>query len=223
MSVVALLCDSDDLALVPIALEAAAAFGTECVALSAAHPSQAQPLLERARSWGVRRGCNVWTDVLTTCDFLAVARVIAAAVGNLGALPSLVLAGHGRRGAVPAALADLLSCPYLGSVVQLSVEDEGLVLVRDAGRALQHYRRSGACVVGLRPSGVSAVEAPKREVTGEIVHWTLSEIGLSEVEISYRRRFRAQPCERAPFASVPLSLAELRQRLTAEGLAREGT
>jgi electron transfer flavoprotein alpha/beta subunit len=217
VSVVVLLSSEIELTLVPLGIELATALDTECAVLSAAPATLAQPLLERARSLGVRRGCNVWADLLGECDFLAVARVLAAAIGNLGGEGPLVLAGHGRRGAVPAAIADLLACPYLGSVTEVTAEADGLHLVRDAGRALGHYRRNGACVLGVYPTGEAPPRAD-REVTGEIVHWTLADIGLAEPEISYRRRFLPRPVDRRPAEPVRLTLGELRSRLSAEGL-----
>lgn len=222
MSVLVLCSNDADLGLVPTALALAKQLATDCSVLSATPAPTAQPLLERARGLGVRRGCNVWADVLATCDFLAVARVLTAAIGNLGAAPQLVLTGHGQRGAVPAAVADLLSCPYLGSVTDVGVDGDTLLVSRHAGRAVGHYRRSGACVLGLLAERTTTPSPPEREVTGEIVHWSLSDIGLSEPEISYRKRFLPQPAEHAPFAPVKLSLVELRQRLAAEGLAIEG-
>jgi len=220
VSVVVLVSGESELALVPLAIEIAAALDTDCAVLTAAPQASAQPLLERARSLGVRRGCNVWAELLAECDFLAVARVLAAAIGNLGGAPPLVIAGHGRRGAVPAAVADLLACPYLGSITEVAAEGEALQLTRDAGHARGHYRRVGSCVLGVVPSR-APLARPEREVTGEIVHWTLADIGLSEAEISYRRRFLPRPVDRPLATPVRLSLEELRQRLSAEGLVTD--
>lgn len=222
MSVLVLCANEADLALLPAAIAIANQLNTDCSVLSAVAPSLAQPLLERARGLGVARGCNVWADVLSSCDFLAVARVLAAAIGNLGASPQLVLTGHGVRGAVPAAVADLLSCPYLGSVTEVVVEGDAFAVSRHAGRAVGHYRRNGACVLSMLGDRTAAPTRSEREVTGETVYWTLADIGLSEAEISYRKQFLPQPVEHAAFAPKELSLGELRQRLTAEGLLLEG-
>lgn len=203
----------DDLSLVDTALEV----GSGCEVLSVLSPDDAQPVLERCRGRGASRCIHVWDPVLGDLDFLAMARVIGAAIRTMKPTPTWILSGMGRRGAIGAAVADSLDVPYLGSVVEVSREGDALTLLRHTGCVMYQYRRAGACVVGVVGATPPPAEPAAREVTGEIVRWSLGDIGLSEPEITYRRRFA--PRRVVPPAREPrhLSADQLKARLVADG------
>lgn len=113
--------------------------GSVRVVAVAAGGADAAAVLRECRAMGADGALHVELDATVT-DPTEVAEALAAAVA--GIRPDLVLCGTrsevGMHGVVPRALAVALEVPYVGSVVELTIDDHG---DRRAARAVQRLER----------------------------------------------------------------------------------
>lgn len=95
---------------------------TEIVAI-AMGPGDAKDGLKKALQMGADRAVHILDDALAGSDMLATARVLAAAVAREQA--DLIIGGNestdGRGGLVPAAIAEILGLPMLGSLGSVEI------------------------------------------------------------------------------------------------------
>ena len=217
---IALVRRAADVALV----RAAAALG-ETVAISVGSAEEALPVLLAARAAGASRVVRLWDPGLETTDYLGVAYTLAAAVKTIGdpaATPTVILAGDRGRGVVGPAVAERLSVPLLGQVLSVAMDDGKLVAKRRGREVVRSYAAALPALACLIVDGAATAPAAdgKRD---EVESWTLSNVGLSAAELSYRKHFASRPAigpARKPrrFADVGALVAQLR----AEGLVRGG-
>lgn len=220
MRVVALVGRPADLALV----HAGAAVG-ETVALTARADETAGPLLAAARAAGAQRLVRVWDPALETTDYLGLAYALAAAVRGLGEppTPTLILAGDRGRCVIGPAVAERLSVPLLGRALGVELRDGKIVARRCARDVVRTYAAPPPALVCLALDGDSTAGAA-REPAGagdDVERWTLSKVGLSAAELSYRKHFALHAATApTPTARRFDSVEALAARLRAEGLLR---
>ncbi len=208
-----------------VALVAAAkALGGETVALAVGAEADALPVLAAARAAGATRLVRRWDPGLETTDYLGVAYTLAAAiraVGDPAASPTAILAGDRGRGIVGPAVAERLGVPLLGQVVAVAVDDGKLVARRRGRDVVRSYAAALPALVCVIVDG-DAPPATASEA-GAVESWTLTKVGLSAAELSYRKHFASKPAK-GPlpkprrFADVGALAAQLR----AEGLIAGG-
>lgn len=180
--------------------------------------------MERARALGAVRSVRLWDDALAATDYLGIAYTLAAAVRVLGAdgqAPPVVLAGDADRASVGPAVAERLGMPHLGNVVGATVEDGKIVAQRRTRGVVRRFAGAAPCVLCLLTHELEPVHV--NAAAGEEETWTLSRIGLTAAELSYRRRFKPVPSPGPPHAPrVFDNVAALAERLRADGLIMTG-
>jgi electron transfer flavoprotein alpha/beta subunit len=217
--VVALVKRASDVALV----RAAAALG-EAAAIAVGPEAEALPVLAAARAAGAKRLVRLWDPGLETTDYLGVAYTLAAAIKALGdpvGTPTVILAGDRGRGVVGPAVAERLGVPLLGQVIEVRLDEGKLVAKRRGRDVVRSYAAALpalACVIVDESTASSGAGD-----AGEVDNWTLSSVGLSAAELSYRKHFATRPAKGPTpkprrFADVGALVAQLR----AEGLLRRG-
>jgi electron transfer flavoprotein beta subunit len=126
------------------ALEAALrlkeAFGGEVIAV-AAGPASVRDVISRSLAMGADRGIHLEVS-LSAADSLGTAGVLADAVRPLGC--DIVLAGQtsddAETGQVGAQVAALLDMPLISNIVELQVDDSGVIARRDMEDGYQTVR-----------------------------------------------------------------------------------
>jgi hypothetical protein len=190
---------------------------------------------DAALELALRAGCDRATRIddrgVRRMDYLAVARALAAALGQPP--PELVLCGahggDGHGGAVGPALARWLELPHLGSVVDARVHGGALEAIRQADGALHRYHvplPAVLCVasfpgLGLRAGPTtSGSGGPRRE--GRRSRPALVDpaaLELERDELEARARGSGTPTRRnPPRAEILADPAELAGRLLADRL-----
>jgi electron transfer flavoprotein alpha/beta subunit len=219
MRAVALIGRPADVALV----RAATAIG-DTVALTARDEETARPLLAAARAAGAKRLVRVWDPALETTDYLGLAYALAAAVRASGELATttVILAGDRGRCVIGPAVAERLSIPLLGRALGVELRD-GKVVARRCGRdVVRSYSATPPALVCLTLDGSAGTAAAPGDVD-DVESWTLSKVGLSAAELSYRKHFAPTPAlAPTPEARRFDSIESLLERLRAEGLVRGG-
>jgi electron transfer flavoprotein alpha/beta subunit len=204
-------------------VRAAAALG-ETVALSCGPEAEVLPVLAAARAAGATRLVRLWDPGLETTDYLGVAYTLAAAiraVGDPAGTPTVMLAGDRGRGVVGPAVAERLGVPLLGQVRAIELTDGKLVAQRLARDVVRRYAAALPALVSMLVD--ERVTTETGGDAGEVESWTLSRVGLSAAELSYRKHFATKPAKgpaRKPrlFADVAALAATLR----AEGFVKGG-
>jgi electron transfer flavoprotein beta subunit len=220
--VIALVKRAADVALVP----AAAAIG-EITAIAVGAEDETLPVLAAARAAGAARVIRLWDPGLETTDYLGVAYTLAAAIKTIGdpaATPTVILAGDRGRGVVGPAVAERLGVPLLGQVLAVALDEGKLVAKRRGREVVRNYAASLpalACVIVDGAAAVPAASASGAADLDKVESWTLSNVGLSAAELSYRKHFATKPAKGPAhkprrFADVAALVAQLR----AEGLLR---
>jgi electron transfer flavoprotein beta subunit len=145
------------------ALEAALrlkeAFGGEVIAV-AAGPATVRDVISRSLAMGADRGIHVEVS-LSAADSLTTARALAEAVRPLGC--DLVLAGQtsddAEVGQIGAQVAALLEMPLVSNIVELHVDDSGVLARRDMEDGYQTVR-APLPVVLLASTGLDEPRLP---------------------------------------------------------------
>ncbi len=214
---IALVRRAADVALV----RAAAALG-ETVAIAVGSEADVMPVLAGARAAGAARLVRLWDPGLETTDYLGVAYTLAAAiraVGDVAMAPTAIVAGDRGRGVVGPAVAERLSLPLLGQVRSIEVREGKLVAKRAARDVVRTYAAALPAVVCMLVDDKAT--APTGGDAGEVETWSLTRVGLSAAELSYRKHFATRPAKgpaRGPrrFDDV----GQLAARLRAEGFVK---
>jgi electron transfer flavoprotein alpha/beta subunit len=224
MRAVALVRRAADLGL----LRAAAGLGPVTALAALPDAPEARALLAAARAAGATRLVRLWEPALDSADYLGVAWALAAAVravvGELAAVPTVILAGDRDRAAVGPAVAERLGLPLLGQVLSVELRDGRVVARRRARGMVRTFAVAAPALVCL-PVGVAGAAAlPAVADDAGIESWTLTKVGISATELAHRRRFAAAPAI-GPTAR-PLKLADataLVARLREDGLLPPGS
>ncbi len=199
-------------------VHAAAALG-ETTAIAVGAERDALPVLAGARAAGAARLVRLWDPGLETTDYLGVAYTLAAAIRALGdptATPTAILAGDRGRGAVGPAVAERLGVPLLGQVLAVEIREGKLVARRRARDVVRSYAAALPALVCMIVDG----DAPRSAGdAGEVESWTLSKVGLSAAELSYRKHFATHPAKGpTPKPRRLPDVGALAGQLRAEGL-----
>jgi electron transfer flavoprotein beta subunit len=153
-------------------------------------PPQSEAVLRRCLALGADEALLLWDDAFRGSDTLATARILAAAVRQVGA--DVVLCGKrasdGDTGQVGAELAELLELPAATSVVRLEVQDgEGLVH-RRLERGRREVIRCPLPALFAVEEGINRPRYPKlrvllRSLRAEIPRRGLADLGLRPDEV----------------------------------------
>lgn len=204
-------------------VRAATAIG-ETLAIACGPEPEVMPVLAAARASGATRLVRLWDPGLETTDYLGVAYTLAAAIraaGDATVADTAILAGDRGRGVVGPAVAERLGIPLLGQVRSVELREGKLFARRAARDVVRNYAAAlpALCcmLVDERTPAATGGDA------GEVELWTLSRVGLSAAELSYRKHFATRPTKgpvRTPrrFADV----AALADALRAEGFVKDG-
>lgn len=204
-------------------VRAATAIG-ETLAIACGPEAEVTPVLAAARASGATRLVRLWDPGLETTDYLGVAYTLAAAVRAIGdptTTPTAIVAGDRGRGIVGPAVAERLGLPLLGQVRAVEMRDGKLVAKRVARDVVKSYAATLPALVCMLVDERSP--AATGGDAGEVETWTLSRVGLSAAELSYRKHFATRPAKgpaRRPrrFDDVAALAAALR----ADGLVKDG-
>jgi electron transfer flavoprotein beta subunit len=142
------------------ALRLKESFGGEVIAV-AAGPAQVRDVITRALAMGADRGIHLEMDDVNATDTLGTASVLADALRPLGC--NLVIAGQTsddlEAGQVGAQVAALLNLPVISNVVEISLDDGGLLVRRDMEDGYQTVRAT-LPVVLLSSTGLDEPRLP---------------------------------------------------------------
>ncbi|HEX8953842.1 MAG TPA: hypothetical protein VF945_18420 [Polyangia bacterium] len=209
-------------------LQTAAALGGETVAVAVGGEADVLPVLAGARAAGARRLVRLWDPGLETTDYLGVAYTLAAAIRAIGdptAAPTVILAGDRGRGVVGPAVAERLGLPLLGQVTSVAL-DQGKLVARRRGRdVVRSYAAALPALVCVIVDGEAPAVAATATASdaGEVESWTLTKVGLSAAELSYRKHFQSKPAKGpTPRARRFDDVRALAAQLRAEGLVDGG-
>ncbi|MGZ3427316.1 MAG: hypothetical protein ACXVCV_11740, partial [Polyangia bacterium] len=194
----------------------------ETIAISVGAEADALPVLAAARAAGATRLVRLWDPGLETTDYLGVSYTLAAAVRAIGdptATPTAIVAGDRGRGVVGPAVAERLGVPLLGQILTIEATEGKLIAKRRGRDVVRSYAAAPPALVCLLLDG-EATQANAADA-GDVDSWTLSKVGLSAAELSYRKHFATRPAKGPTskprkFADVAALAAQLR----AEGLLR---
>ena len=173
---------------------AAAALGCEAVAVAVG--------AEARRAAGARGRARRGATRLCACGIPASRRpTISAsptrwrprlrAIGDPTSSPTVLVAGDRGRGVVGPAVAERLGVPLLGQVIAISLDDGKLVAKRRGRDVVRSYAAALPALVCLIVDGRAQAPRPAASA-GEVESWTLSKVGLSAAELSYRKHFASE-------------------------------
>jgi electron transfer flavoprotein beta subunit len=176
------------------ALEAALALkdatGAEVVLLSMA-PPDTKALLMEALAMGADRACLLSDRVFAGSDSLATARILAAAIGKIGAF-DVVLCGNysldGSTAQVPSELAQYLGIPNVMHVEALSVDPAGvLTIVQTIEQGRVHLESASPLLLSVtrkinKPRFCSFLEMLKAEKK-DVALWSNADLSLDPARI----------------------------------------
>ncbi|TDV54073.1 electron transfer flavoprotein subunit beta/FixA family protein [Actinophytocola oryzae] len=115
-------------------------------------PDRATDAIRKALSMGADKAVHVVDDSLHGSDLLQTAKVIAAAITNVGDV-DLVIAGNeasdGQGGAVPAVIAEILGFPQLTHARKVELDGTTLKVTRETDEGLTHLEASLPAVVSV--------------------------------------------------------------------------
>jgi electron transfer flavoprotein alpha/beta subunit len=201
-------------------VRAAKSLGGETIAISVGAEADALPVLAAARAAGATRLVRLWDPGLETTDYLGVSYTLAAAVRAIGdptAAATAIVAGDRGRGVVGPAVAERLGVPLLGQVLTVEAGDGKLVAKRRGRDVVRSYAAAPPALVCLLLDG-EATQAHAADA-GDVESWTLSKVGLSAAELSYRKHFATRPAKGpTPKPRKLADVAALAAQLRAEGL-----
>jgi electron transfer flavoprotein beta subunit len=126
---------------VEAALRLKESFGGEVIAV-AAGPAQVRDVITRALAMGADRGIHLELEDVNATDTLSMASIIVDALHPLGC--SLVIAGQTsddlEAGQVGAQVAALLNVPVISNVVEITIDQGGMLVRRDMEDGYQTVR-----------------------------------------------------------------------------------
>jgi electron transfer flavoprotein beta subunit len=148
-------------------------------------PPQSEPVLRRCLALGADQALLLWDEAFRGSDTLATARILAAAIRQVGA--DVVLCGKrasdGDTGQVGAQLAELLDLPAVTGVVQLEVGDSEALVHRRLERGRREVLRCPLPALFAVEEGINRPRYPRLRVLlaslkAEIPRRGLADLGL---------------------------------------------
>jgi electron transfer flavoprotein beta subunit len=153
-------------------------------------PPQNESVLRRCVALGADQALLLWDEACRGSDTLATARILAAAIGQLGA--DVVLCGSrasdGDTGQVAAQLAELLDLPAVTGVVQLEVRDGEALVHRRLERGRREVLRCPLPALFAVEEGINRPRYPKLRALfasrrADIARQSLADLGLRPDEV----------------------------------------
>jgi electron transfer flavoprotein beta subunit len=153
-------------------------------------PPESDSVLRRCLALGADRALRLWDETFLGSDTLATARILAAAVRQVGA--DVVLCGRrasdGDTGQVGAQLAELLGLPAVTGVAQVEVSDGEALVYRRLERGRREVLRCPlpalfAVEEKINRPRYPVLRALLRSLRAEIPHRGLAELGLRADEV----------------------------------------
>jgi electron transfer flavoprotein beta subunit len=145
---------------VEAALRLKESFGGEVVA-AAAGPASVRDVITRALAMGADRGMHLEMEDVNATDTLGMAAILSDALRPLAC--SLVIAGQTsddlEAGQVGAQVAELLTMPVISNVVEIQIDEGGLLVRRDMEDGYQTVRSSLPAVL-LSSTGLDQPRLP---------------------------------------------------------------
>jgi electron transfer flavoprotein beta subunit len=142
------------------ALRLKESFGGEVIAV-AAGPAQSRDVITRALAMGADRGIHVEMEDVNATDTLGMASILVDALRPLGC--SLIIAGQTsddlEAGQVGAQVAALLNVPVMSNVVEIRVDEGGMLVRRDMEDGFQTVRSTLPAVL-LSSTGLDQPRLP---------------------------------------------------------------
>jgi electron transfer flavoprotein beta subunit len=161
----------------------------EVTAISMGLP-ESDSVLRRCLALGADRALRLWDEAFRGSDTLATARILAAAIKQVGA--DVVLCGKrasdGDTGQVGAQVAELLGLPAVTGVVQVEVRDGEALVHRRLERGRREVLRCPLPALFAVEEKINRPRYPKlrvllRSLGAEIPHRGLADLGLRAEEI----------------------------------------
>jgi len=153
-------------------------------------PRESESALRRCLALGADQALLLWDEAFPGSDTLATARILAAAIRQVGA--DVVLCGKrasdGDTGQVGAQLAELLELPAVTSVLQLEVRDGEALVHRRLERGRREVLRCPLPALFAVEEGINRPRYPKlrvllRSLGAEIPRRGLADLGLRPDEV----------------------------------------
>jgi len=153
-------------------------------------PPESESALRRCLALGADRSLRLWDEAFRGSDTLATARVLAAAIRQVGA--DVVLCGKrasdGDTGQVGAQLAELLDLPAVTGVLQLEVREGEALVHRRLERGRREVIRCPLPALFAVEEGINRPRYPKLRVLlcslrAEIPRCGLADLGLRADEV----------------------------------------
>jgi len=153
-------------------------------------PPESESVLRRCLAMGADQALLLWDEAFRGSDTLATARILAAAIRQVGA--DVVLCGKrasdGDTGQVGAQLAELLDLPAVTSVLQLEVRDGEALVHRRLERGRREVLRCPLPALLAVEEGINRPRYPKlrvllRSLGAEIPRRGLADLGLRSGEV----------------------------------------
>ncbi len=145
---------------VEAALRLKESFGGEVIAV-AAGPPQVRDVIARGLAMGADRGIHLEMEDVNATDTLGMASILVDALRPLGC--SLVIAGQTsddlEAGQVGAQVAALLDVPVLSNVVEITIDEGGMLVRRDTEDGYQTVRSTLPAVL-LSSTGLDQPRLP---------------------------------------------------------------
>ena len=145
---------------VEAALRLKESFDGEVIAV-AAGPATVRDVITRALAMGADRGIHLEFEDVNAADTLGIASVLSDALRSLEC--SLVIAGQTsddfETGQVGAQVAELLKMPVISNVVEITIDEEGLLVRRDMEDGYQTVRSTLPAVL-LSSTGLDQPRLP---------------------------------------------------------------
>jgi electron transfer flavoprotein beta subunit len=145
---------------VEAALRLKESFDGEVIAV-AAGPAQVRDVITRALAMGADRGIHLELEDVNATDTLGMASILSDALRSLPC--SLIIAGQTsddfEAGQVGAQVAELLQLPIISNVVEIQIEEDGLLVRRDMEDGYQTVRSTLPAVL-LSSTGLDQPRLP---------------------------------------------------------------
>ncbi|UCH87543.1 MAG: electron transfer flavoprotein subunit beta/FixA family protein [Dehalococcoidia bacterium] len=153
-------------------------------------PPGSESALRRCLAVGADEALLLWDEAFRDSDTLATARILAAAIRQVGA--DVVLCGKrasdGDTGQVGAQLAELLDLPVVTSVLRLEVQDGEALVHRRLERGRREVLRCPLPALFAVDEGMNRPRYPKlrallQSLAAEIPRRSLADLGLRADEV----------------------------------------
>ena len=145
---------------VEAALRLKESFDGEVIAV-AAGPAQVRDVITRALAMGADRGIHLEIEDVNATDTLGMASILSDALRSLQC--SLIIAGQTsddfEAGQVGAQVAELLKMPIISNVVEIQIDEDGLLVRRDMEDGYQTVRSTLPAVL-LSSTGLDQPRLP---------------------------------------------------------------